>query len=93
MTNDFDIALDKIQQARLATSSVKGEKLVTLDEAAKHTSLSRPQLYRYVRSGRLKACPVGGMLGEMTSKFLVRLSDVEKLTAAPRGRPRKPIGV
>lgn len=93
MPNDFDVALDKIRQAKLAASSVKGEKLVDLDEAARHTNLTRAQLYRYVGTGRLKACPVGGMLGEMTSKFLVKLSDVEKLTAAPRGRPRHPIGI
>ena len=84
--NDFDLAIQKIKQARLATAaSLTGEPLISIGAAVKASSFGKYQLYRHIQSGRLKAFPVGGALGEMTGRYLIRLSDVEKLQPALRG--------
>ena len=93
--NRYDRAIARLIEGRKAErdATAKGEKLVTLTEAAEHIGWERWTLYRAVQSGKLKGYPVLDMDGALSSKYLVKLSDVEKLEPATRGRPRKPIGI
>ncbi len=92
--DDLQLIIENLKAARRAAASATGSKLIDLKAASKVSGLSYDQLWDAIQCKRLTAFPSVGLMGELTGKYLVRLSDVKKLTALPRGRPRnQPIGV
>ena len=85
--------LRAIRQTRDAVGGLTAEHepLIDLKAAAEYTDLTYYQLYRAVQNKRLQAFPAVGDLGQLTARYLVRLTDVKALTPARRGPKPKSV--